>query len=58
MTAFRTYADWMRNSNEAGIYREAFDLGDKMPREVLAGVFEVIFRASEAAWREYSKETR
>ena len=55
MSAFRSYSDWMKNSNEAGVYRAALEAIDKVPRELFWLAFNPIFCASEAAWREYKK---
>lgn len=56
MSAFKSYRDWVLNSNEAGLYREAMEVNDRMPMELRGQTHEIIYRASAEAWRQYQRE--
>ncbi len=49
---FTKYSDWLRQSNSAAVYRQAFELADQMGAEVRPAVIKAIHRQSEIAWNE------
>lgn len=44
--SFRSYEPWIRQSNEAGVFRIAFDAADQMSIEVRGAVVEAVYRQS------------
>lgn len=48
-----TFSSWLKNSNEAKPFRDAFDLSDKMPNEfsIKLGVFSLIQTKCEDVWQ-------
>lgn len=52
------FRDWIRKSNEAKPFRDAFDLIDQMPMEfsLKHGCFQVAQQAAENAWEETKKD--
>jgi hypothetical protein len=47
---FTRYADWIRHSNSAAIYREAFALSDQMDDSIRGAVVEAIYGKANAEW--------
>lgn len=47
-----SYSDWLRQSNSAAKFREAYSLADQMDVSLRLKVFEAIHRQSEVAWAE------
>lgn len=54
---YKTYASWLRESDEARVFRESFLVFDGFPAALPASikrqVHDVLFRASKHAWIEY-----
>lgn len=46
------YADWVRNSNSAARFREAFALADQMDPPIKIACVEKIYRLANAEWQE------
>lgn len=53
-----SFAEWLRNSNEAKPFRDAFELNGKMPLDYKLRVkcFDIIQKQCENAWEETKKE--
>lgn len=47
-----TFSKWLRTSNEAKPFRDAFELTDQMPTDyrLKANTFELVRHAAEAQW--------
>lgn len=52
MKAYSGYADWVRNSNSAARFREAFALADQMDPPIKIACVEKIYRLANAEWQE------
>lgn len=52
MKAYTGFADWLRNSNSAARFREAFALADKMDIELKSICVKEIYLLAELAWWE------
>lgn len=52
MTAYTGYADWVRNSNSAARFREAFALADQMDPPIKIACVEKIYRLANVEWEE------
>lgn len=46
----KTYADWLRNSNSAARFREAFALADQMDPPLKMACVERLYRLSDLEW--------
>lgn len=52
MKAYSGYADWVRNSNSAARFREAFALADQMDPPIKISCVEKIYRLANVEWQE------
>jgi hypothetical protein len=52
MKAYSGYADWVRNSNSAARFREAFALADQMDPPIKLACVETIYRLANAEWQD------
>jgi len=52
--AYAGYADWVRNSNSAARFREAFALADQMDPPIKIACVEKIYRLANAEWQDTS----
>lgn len=50
MKAYSSYADWVRNSNSAARFREAFALADQMDPPLKMACVEKIYRLANLEW--------
>lgn len=52
------FSEWLRNSNEAKVFRDAFDAVDNFPLEhgLKQDVFNVVQAKTEAQWRKTKEE--
>lgn len=57
MKGYRGYADWVRNSNRAAKFREAFALADQMDPNIKIACVEKIYRLADAEWETVKQMT-
>lgn len=54
---YKSYAKWLRDSDDAKVYRDSFEVFDTFPAALDASlkreIHDVLFRASKYAWIEY-----
>lgn len=50
MRAYTGYADWVRNSNSAARFREAFALADLMDPPLKMACVEKLYRIANSEW--------
>lgn len=51
MKAYSGYADWVRNSNSAAPFRDAFALTDQMDPPIKIACVETVYRLANAEWQ-------